>query len=60
MGGRDVTGRIRLWVSRFADETSNPDISRLRGVHLRGTEGRSCTHVPQAHYNKVNERLGVA
>ena len=39
---------------------SSPDIARLRGVYLRGIEGRSCTHVPQAPYNKANGRLGVA
>jgi hypothetical protein len=37
-----------------------PDISRERGVHLQGTQGRSRSKLLQSHDNAANGRLGHA
>ncbi len=39
---------------------SNPDISRVRGVHLQGIQGRSRSRLLQALDNEANGRLGLA
>jgi len=41
-------------------ETISPDISRVRGVHLRGIQGRSRSRLLQALDNAANGRLGLA
>jgi len=40
--------------------TGNPDISRVRGVHLQGIQGRSRSRLLQALDNAANGRLGLA
>jgi len=38
----------------------NPDISRVRGVHLQGIQGRSRSRLLQILDNAANGRLGLA
>ena len=38
----------------------NPEISRVRGVHLQGIQGRSRSRLLQVLDNAANERLGHA
>jgi hypothetical protein len=38
----------------------NPDISRDRGVHLQGIQGRCCSKLLQALDNAANGRLSLA
>jgi hypothetical protein len=39
---------------------SIPDVSRVRGVHLQGIQGRSRSRLLQALDNEANGRLGLA
>jgi len=39
---------------------ANPDISRVRGVHLQGIQGRSRSRLLQALDNAANGRLALA
>ena len=41
-------------------EYISPDISRVRGVHLQGIQGRSRSKLLQALDNAANGRLGFA
>ena len=56
----NLARKLAIGIPHFWCRWYSPDISRHRGVHLRGIKGRSCTHVPQSPYNKANGRLGVA
>ena len=38
----------------------NPNISRVRGVHLQGIQGRSRSRLLQVLDNEANGRLGLA
>ena len=45
---------------RLGQTRVNPDISRVRGVHLQGAQGRSRSKLLEVPDNAANERLGHA
>jgi len=51
---------IASTIDKNVPKGANPDISRVRGVHLQGIQGHSRTKLLQALDNTANRRLGLA